>query len=72
MFQVLIRIFIYGRGVEIMREIIQQLNKATLASATGISHSRLRKYANGIVKQLTREECEKIRAYLLALAEAFK
>ena len=55
-----------------MREIIQQLNKATLSSATGISHSRLRKYANGIVKQLTREECEKIRTYLLALAEAFK
>jgi len=33
-----------------MRDIIQELNKASLASATGISYSRLRKYASGIVE----------------------
>lgn len=55
-----------------MREIIQNLNKASLASATGISYSRLRKYAAGIIQELTDEEKNKIREYLLTLAEAFR
>ena len=48
-----------------MRDAIKDLNKHTLAEATGISYSKLRKYATGIVKDLTPEECEKIYLYLL-------
>ena len=39
-----------------MREIIAELNKSTLAEATGISYSRLRKFSAGVVKELTPEE----------------
>lgn len=52
-----------------MREVIQNLNKAALARATGISYSKLRKYASGSVSSLTPEECEKVRDYLLRLAQ---
>lgn len=55
-----------------MREIIQELNKHTLAEATGISYSRLRKYASGVVNDLTPEEREKIYAYLVSIAQKFK
>ena len=55
-----------------MRDAIKDLNKHTLAEATGISYSKLRKYATGIVKDLTPEECEKIYLYLLEVAERFK
>ena len=55
-----------------MRDAIKDLNKHTLAEATGISYSKLRKYATGIVKDLTPEECEKIYLYLLGVAERFK
>lgn len=52
-----------------MREVIQSLNKASLASATGVSYSRLRKYASGTLSSLTDEERKKIREYLLLLAK---
>ena len=55
-----------------MREIIQNLNKASLADATGISYSRLRKYSTGIIKDLTPDEKQKIYNYLLAIANTFK
>jgi hypothetical protein len=48
-----------------MRDVIKDLNKHTLAEATGISYSKLRKYATGIVRDLTPAECEKIYLYLL-------
>lgn len=55
-----------------MRETIQKLNKSTLAKDTGISHSRLRKFAAGVVNELTEKEIETIHNYLLMLAEKFK
>ena len=55
-----------------MRNVIKNLNKATLAEATNISYSRLRKYASGVVNELTPEEREKIYKYLLSLADKFK
>ena len=55
-----------------MRDTIQDLNKQTLATKTGISYSRLRKYATGLVKDLTPEEKQKIYEYLIAVAEKFK
>jgi DNA-binding Xre family transcriptional regulator len=55
-----------------MREIIQQLNKHSLAVGTGISYSRLRKYSTGQVKKLTKEEIEKIYKYLLSLSNIFR
>ena len=55
-----------------MRNIIKNLNKATLAEATGISYSRLRKYASGIVSELTPEERKLIYEYLLFIANKFK
>lgn len=55
-----------------MREVIQSLNKASLAAATGISYSRLRKYASGIIAALTDEEYKKIREYLIQLAKRFE
>ena len=51
-----------------MREAIKDLNKHTLAEATGISYSKLRKYATGLVKDLTPEEREKIYIYLVEVA----
>ena len=55
-----------------MRDIIKNLNKSSLASATGISYSRLRKYSSGFIAELTPEEIKKIYEYLLALADNFK
>lgn len=55
-----------------MRNAIKDLNKATLASATGISYARLRKFSTGIIANLTLEEREKIYLYLLSIAERFK
>lgn len=55
-----------------MRDVIKDLNKSTLAAATGISYSRLRKYSTGVVGQLTPEEIEKIYHYLISIAEKFK
>ena len=55
-----------------MRDVIKNLNKATLAEATGISYSRLRKYASGIVSELTPEEKKLIYEYLLFIANKFK
>ena len=54
-----------------MRDIIRDLNKHSLADATGISYSRLRKYATGLVKDLTPEEREKIQIYFVKVAEKF-
>lgn len=55
-----------------MKEIINTLNKHSLAEATGISYSRLRKYSAGAVAELTEEERRKIYEYLLSIANAFK
>lgn len=55
-----------------MRDIIKDLNKATLSAATGISYSRLRKFSTGAVQALTPDEKEKIRIYLLSIADKFK
>lgn len=55
-----------------MRETIQKLNKSTLAQDTGISHSRLRKYASGVIENLRDDEIEAIHKYLTELAEKFK
>lgn len=55
-----------------MRDVIQNLNKSTLAEATGISYSRLRKFASGAVKTLTPEERHAIYLYLISIAERFK
>ena len=42
-----------------MRDAIKDLNKHTLAEATGISYSKLRKYATGIVKDLNARRVRK-------------
>lgn len=55
-----------------MREIIAELNKSTLAEATGISYSRLRKFSAGVVKELTPEEKKAIYLYLINIANKFK
>lgn len=55
-----------------MREAIQNLNKHTIANATGISYSRLRKFSSGDVRELTNEEKKLIYGYLIAVAEKFK
>lgn len=55
-----------------MREIIQKLNKSTLAEDTGLSYGRLRKYASGVLNSLTEEEIKTIHDYLLKLAEKIK
>lgn len=54
-----------------MREILQDLNKHTIAEETGISYARLRKYAAGRLKTLTSEEATLIHQYLLKIAEIF-
>jgi hypothetical protein len=36
-----------------MRDTIKDLNKASIAAATGISYSRLRKFSTGVVETLT-------------------
>lgn len=55
-----------------MRDVIQNLNKSTLAEATGISYSRLRKFAAGVVKELTPEEKSAIYSYLITIANRFR
>lgn len=55
-----------------MREIIQGLNKHTVAEATGISYSRLRKFSSGSIKELTSEEKQLIYDYLIETAEKIK
>ena len=55
-----------------MRDAINELNKNSIAKATGISYGRLRKYSSGLIKELTPEEKEKIYKYLIKLAECFK
>jgi hypothetical protein len=55
-----------------MRDAINELNKNSIAKATGISYSRLRKYASGLIRDLTKDECDKIYKYLITLATQFK
>jgi hypothetical protein len=55
-----------------LRDAVKDLNKATLSDATGISYSRLRKYASGLIPELTTEERLKIYEYLLKMADKFK
>lgn len=54
-----------------MRNAINELNKNSIAKATGISYGRLRKYSSGLIKDLTPEEQEKIYKYLIELAKRF-
>lgn len=55
-----------------MREVLQELNKRAVAQYTGISYSRLRKYASAQIKELTEEEREAIIRYLLELSSKIK
>ena len=55
-----------------MRDAINELNKNSIAKATGISYERLRKVSSGLIKELRPEEQEKIYKYLIKLAERFK
>lgn len=55
-----------------MREIIKNLNKRALADGTGISYSRLRKYAASQINELTQEEKDLIYNYLQSLSSVFK
>ena len=55
-----------------MRDAINELNKNSIAKATGISYGRLRKYASGLIKDLTPEEQDKIYKYLIKVADRFK
>ena len=55
-----------------MRDIIKLINKKSLADATGISYSRLRKFSAGQLKSLTSEEIDKIYDYFITLAGHFK
>ena len=55
-----------------MRDAINELNKNSISKTTGISYGRLRKYASGLIKNLTPEEQEKIYQYLIELAQKFK
>lgn len=54
-----------------MKKVIQNLNKRTLADATGISYRRLRSYSSGALNKLTDEEIKKIYEYLISIAEKF-
>lgn len=55
-----------------MRKIISTLNKKSIADATGISYSKLRKYASGEIDKLTDEEVQRIYEYLIELTKYFK
>ena len=55
-----------------MKDIIKLVNKKSLADATGISYSRLRKFSAGQLKSLTSEEIDKIYSYFITLAGYFK
>lgn len=54
-----------------MRDAINELNKHSIAEATGISYNKLRKFAVGITKKLTPQEQDLIYEYLTELAERF-
>lgn len=54
-----------------MRERIKELNKRSLADATGISYGRLRKFASRQLNSLTKEEVVLIHNYLLKMADDF-
>ena len=55
-----------------MREVIRDLNKRAVSEGTGISYSRLRKYAAAQIQELTREERESIAKYLSDLSAIVK
>ena len=55
-----------------MREVIRNLNKRAVAEGTGISYSRLRKYAAAQIQELTRDERESIAEYLSQLSSIVK
>ena len=55
-----------------MRDAINELNKNSIAKATGISYGRLRKFSSGLIKELTPEEQEKIYKYLIKLEKKKK
>jgi len=50
-----------------MKDAINELNKNSISKSTGISYGRLRKYASGLIKDLTPED-----QYLINLANRFK
>lgn len=55
-----------------MREVIKNLNKRAISDDTGISYSRLRKYAARQIKELTKEEKQAIAEYLETLSAIVK
>lgn len=55
-----------------MREVIRDLNKRAVSEGTGISYSRLRKYAAAQIQELTKEEREAIARYLSELSSIVK
>jgi len=55
-----------------MREVIRNLNKRAVSEGTGISYSRLRKYAAAQIDELTKEERDAISAYLSNLSAIVK
>lgn len=54
-----------------MRDVIKNLNKRSLAETTGISYSRLRKYASNELKTLSQAEIQLIYNYLINLSQIF-
>ena len=54
-----------------MRDAIKNLNKRSLADGTGISYSRLRKYASGELNNLSQNEIILIHNFLIKMSEIF-
>lgn len=55
-----------------MREVLRDLNKRAVSEGTGISYSRLRKFAAAQINELTEEEKESIARYLSNLSSIVK
>lgn len=55
-----------------VRDVVKSLNKHSLSNATGISYSKLRKFAAGAVDTLTPDEYEMIMVYLYELIDICK
>lgn len=54
-----------------MREAIKNLNKRSIAEGTGISYSRLRKYASGELNSLSQNEIILIHDFLIKISNKF-
>lgn len=58
--------------MEKYRTALQSVNKTKLAAATGLSYDKVKRFANGTIATLTKDEIEKIGDYFLKLALIFK